>query len=187
MNVSDRIAYDVQCMREYFSQLFAFAASAAKPFVAGPSDAEVGTQFLPIGISHLVRPDMACNIYSLADFWLAGLCKHHQERGRLVRSFEAFKKDERKSSDLQRYRKYLTEIAGLDLTAAQPSFLRLDELREVRNTFIHGGGHATERKRTTITRLPGVSLQTSLVVVTDAFIWESLDHASQYLQTIATA
>ena len=189
MNVSDRIAYDVECMRDYFRQLIAFAQSAAKPFAPEPSGGQGSTQFLPIGITHLVRPDMACNVYSLSDFWLSCLCTYHQERGKLQVSFDAFKKFERKSkqNDLQRYRKYLTKVAGLNLTSAQSSFAHLDALREVRNTFIHGGGHAPEGKRAFIANIPGVSVQASLIVITEAFIWSSLDHASQYLQAVARA
>ena len=186
MNVSEQIDYDVQFMRAYFRQLFVFAESAASKtptLVEGSTT----TAFQPVGVSHLVRVDMACNVYSLADFWLANLCRHYHQRGRLSVSFDDFKKSERKSNDLQRYRKYLTKVVSLDLTSAQDDFRRLSALREVRNCLIHGRGHVTEKKRERIAQMPGVSLHMSLVVVSESFIWDSLSHASQYLQAVAQA
>ena len=187
MNITDRVAYDVECMREYFRQLFSFAESSAKPFV--PQSA-AGTQFLPLGIAHLVRPDMACNIYSLVDFWLVELCAYHQRRGNLLETFDKFKKTKKAKgevSDLHRYARYLSEIASLDLPAFQSSFDRLDALREVRNILIHAGGHVSDKKRTIIECIPETSIQTTLVIVTEPFIFQSLDHASQYLQAVAKA
>ena len=184
MNVSEQIDYDVQFMRAYFRQLFVFAESAASKT---PELTEGATAFQPVGVSHLVRVDMACNIYSLADFWLASLCRHYQERGRLSVSFDDFRKSERKSNEFQRYRKYLTKVVSLDLTSAQDSFRHLNALREVRNCLIHGGGHVAEKKREVLAQIPGISLNMSLVVVSESFIWESLTHASQYLQAVAQA
>lgn len=182
MSVSDRITYDVECMRDYFARLVAFAeASTQNP----PQPPAAGTKFLPRGIAYLVRPDMACNVYSLVDFWLAELCLYHQRKSGLSVTFEAFKVTEKKCSDLHRYKKYLTKVASIDLSAIQGSFNRIDSLRQVRNIFIHGGGHVPEKKRQAIAAIPDVSIQTSLVVVTDQFVWQSLDHASQYLLSVA--
>jgi hypothetical protein len=188
MNVSEQIDYDVQFMRAYFRQLFVFADSAASKtpeLIEGAPNSAFN--FQSVGVSHLVRVDMACNVYSLADFWLANLCTHYQQRGRLSVSFEDFRKSESKSNDLQRYRKYLTKVVSLDLTSAQDSFHQLNALREVRNCLIRSGGHVPEKKRKVLARIPGISLHMSLVVVSEAFIWESLDHASQYLQAVAEA
>jgi hypothetical protein len=184
MNIADRVAFDVECLRDYFARLLSFAEASSR---TPPPSHSSETQFLPLGIAYLVRPDMACNVYSLADFWLAELCLYHQRRRRLSPSFEDFKKVNRKSSDLARYKKYLTNIAGLDLSAVEVSFRGIDALRQVRNVFIHGGGHVPETKRRQIEGIPQVSLQASLVVVTDQFVWEALDHASQFLQAVARA
>lgn len=187
MNIADRIAYDIDCMREYFRQLFSFAKSSSKPFVPEPA---TGTPFMPGGVAHFVRPDMACNIYSLVDFWLSELCAYHQRRGNLSKTFEKFKNTEarkRKVSNLQIYAAYLSEIASLDLSSFQRSFDRLNELREVRNILIHAGGHVSDKKRSSIECIPEISIQGSLVVVTELFISQSLDHASQYLQAVAKA
>jgi hypothetical protein len=189
MNMADHIASDVECMRDYFTRLLAFAKASSRT----PSpDRAGGPQLLPFGIACFVRPDMACNVYSLVDFWLARLCLYHQPRGHLSPSFEDFKKDKRKRgrNDLQTYVKYLTKVARLDLSAEQPSFRHIDDLRVVRNVFMHAGGHVhllPDRMRERIERMPGVSLEMKLVVVPDQFIWQSLDHASQYLQAIARA
>jgi len=186
MNVSEQIDYDVQFMREYFRQLFVFAESAASKTPKLIEGATTST-FQPVDVSHLVHADMACNIYSLADFWLASLCRHYQQRGRLSVSFDDFRRSESKSNELQRYRKYLTKVVSLDLTSAQDDFRHLNALREVRNCLVHGGGHVAEKKRKLIAQIPGIALHMSLVVVSESFIWESLTHASQYLQAIAQA
>ena len=186
MNVADQIDHDVQFMRAYFRQLFVFADSAASKtsaFLEGTAS----SAFQPVGISHLVRQDMACNIYSLADFWLASLCTHYQQRGRLSVTFDEFRKAVRKSNDLLRYQKYLTKVVALDLSAARDSFRHLRALRQVRNCLVHGGGQVTEKQREVIAKIPGISLHRSLIVVSESFIWESLTHASQYLQAVAHA
>ena len=188
MSVSEHIDYDVQFMREYFRQLFVFAeAAGAKTLVPEFTEGGTSAAFLSTGVSHLVRPDMVCNVYSLVDYWLANLCKHYQQRGRLSVTFDDFRKTERKSNDLQRYRKYLTKVASLDLTLAQDSFRHLNALREVRNCLVHSGGHVPEKRRQVIAQIPGIELHMSLVVVSESFIWESLTHASQYLQAVAQA
>ena len=188
MGVSEHIDYDVHFMREYFRQLFVFAESAGAKTLA-PELTAGGTSavFLSTGVSHLVRPDMVCNIYSLVDYWLANLCKHYQQRGRLSVTFDDFRKRERRSNDLQRYRKYLTNVASLDLTLAQDSFRHLNALREVRNCLVQNGGRVPEKKREAIAQIPGIELHMSLVIVSESFIWESLAHASHYLQTVAQA
>lgn len=188
MNITDRVAYDIGCMREYFRQLFSFAESSGKSFVP---ESLTGTQFLPLGIAHLIRPDMACNIYSLVDFWLVELCAYHQRRGKLSEGFDKFKETKKKAkgerSDLHLYARYLCEIASLDLSECQSSFDHLDALREVRNILIHAGGHVPDKKRTIIERIPDISIQTSLVVITEPFMFQSLNHANQYLHGVANA
>jgi len=186
MSVADQIDYDVQFMHAYFRQLFVFADSAASKtseFLEGTAS----SAFQPVGISHLVRQDMVCNIYSLADFWLANLCTHYQQRGRLTVTFDEFRKAVRKSNDLLRYQRYLTRVVSLDLTSARDSFRHLQALRQVRNCLIHRGGQAPEKKREVIAKIPGISLHMSLVVVSESFIWGSLTHARQYLQAVAHA
>ena len=188
MNIADHIASNVECMRDYFTRLLAFAKASSRTLAPNRAG---GPQLLPFGIACFVRPDMACNVYNLVDFWLAQLCLHHQRRGHLSPSFESFKKDKReRGDDLRTYAKYLTKVARLDLSAEQPSFHCIDDLRVVRNVFLHAGGHVhllPDWKRERIEAMPGVSLEMTLVVVTDQFIWQSLDHASQYLQGIARA
>jgi hypothetical protein len=183
MSIVDRIAYDVECMRDYFTRLISFAEASAKNTPQSAAE----EQFLPRGIAYLVRPDMTCNVYSLADFWLAELCRYHQRLGGLSVTIDSFKKSEKKCNDLQRYEKYLTKIALIDLSAVRCSFSRIDSLRKVRNIFIHGGGHALDNKFQAIAATPDVSIQGSLVVVTDRFVWQSLDHVSRYLRYVAAA
>lgn len=188
MSISERVNYDVQRMREYFSQLIAFAESSAKSFVPPYSAGDNLSVYQPLNVTHLVRPDMVCNVYSLLDFWLQELCRYQHQRRTLSLTFSDFKKgDKSGTSDLERYRKYFINVAGVDLSAVHPSFQCLDVLRKVRNAFIHRGGHADESVGKVVAKTPGISLQTTLVVVSDRYIFESLDHASQFMQAIVQA
>src|SRR5438093_470224 len=82
MHVAGQIELHVHVVAAYYHQLVVYADSALAKRIA-PELTQRGTSptFLPVGLSHLVRQDMACNIYSLADFWLADLCRRYQQRG----------------------------------------------------------------------------------------------------------
>jgi hypothetical protein len=57
----------------------------------------------------------------------------------------------------------------------------------VRKIFVHVGGHVEEKKLQEISSIPDISVMGSLVLVSDDFIWNSLNHAQTYLVAVARA
>lgn len=182
MTISERIEFDVACLKEYFQKLFSLAESVSSFEGAPQTGDEPQELFVNHGVAAFVRPDMVCNIYSLVDFWLAELCRYHRQKGSLTLSHKDIK-----GSGLGAYHKYLTKVALLDLQAALPSLNHLHSLRKVRNFLIHGGGHVPEQKHSEIDNISGVSIQGSLLMIADVFVWDSLDHAKIYLCAVAQA
>jgi hypothetical protein len=180
--ITKRIEYDVKSLDTYFRQLFAMAqeASSQEPSSVATSDEP---EYFAHDVSAFIRPDMACNVYSLVDFWLAELCRFHMCKGHLALSY----KDIKGTNDLEAYHKYLTKVAALTLQAAQPSYDHLDNLRNVRNCLIHRGGHITPERRIEIETIPGITVSASLVIIADSFVWDSLNHAKAYLCAVAQA
>jgi hypothetical protein len=181
---SDRIDFDVQCLKSYFQLLFSLSEgnSEIKPILL--ENGEHIEQFVNHKVAAFIRPDMACNIYNLVDFWLAELCAFHKQKNNLPRSYKDIKG---KKGPFHDYHDYLTKVASLDLQAVLPSFDYLDALRKFRNCLVHGGAHVEEQKRQEIERIAGVSLYGSLIVLSDTFIWDSLNHARTYLCAVAQA
>jgi hypothetical protein len=92
MKISDRIDFDVQCLKDYFERLFLLAEETANvqppaldTIEFGPQFAtELAKQFVSESVAALIRPDMACNIYSFLEFWLTRLCSFHEDKRRLT-------------------------------------------------------------------------------------------------------
>ncbi len=183
MTFSESIELDVKCLRKYFERLFLMAEESRKTQPVMPVNDKEDAWFVGQNVTNFIRPDMVCNIYGLVDFWLARLCSFHKQKANLSLN----RSDIRGNSDLDAYHKYLTKVAVLDLQAVLPSFGHLESLRKVRNCFIHGGGHVEEEKLEKITSIDGISLMGSLVVISDDFIWNSLNHAQTYLVAAAKA
>jgi len=191
VKLSDQIDFEVQCLRDYFERLFLLANETSKIQPPFPSESdlakqfgtELAKQFVSDSVAAFIRPDMACNIYSLLDFWLTKLCSFHEGKRNLPLNHT----DIKGRTQLDAYHKYFTKVALLDLTAVLPSLECLNSLREVRNCVIHGGAHVSEAKRKRIETIPGISVVGSLVVISDDFIWDSLEHARTYLRAVATA
>ena len=181
MTITEQIEDDVKRLDTYFRQLFAMAQKASskeRSSVATSGEPE----YFAHDVAAFIRPDMACNVYGLADFWLAKLCCFHKRKGHLALSHQ----DIKGASKLEEYHKYLTKVAALTLQSAQPSYDHLDNLRKVRNCLIHGGGHIPEG-RSKIEQIPGITVSGSLVIVADSFVWDSLHHAKSYLCEVAQA
>lgn len=183
MTITDRIDFDVTCLTDYFQRLFSMGEEASKIKPAADTDGEDSEQFVNHSIAAFIRPAMACSIYGLLDFWLAKLCSFHQCKSNLPLNH----KDIKANSELRAYHKYLTKVALLDLRAVLPNLNHLDSLRKVRNCLIHGGAHVEEQNRQEIGNISGISVQGSLLVISDAFIWDSLDHVKTYLLAVARA
>ena len=128
---------------------------------------------------------MACNIYSLVDFWLSELCRFHERKHKLDLSV----KDIKAQNDFETYHKYLTKVASLSLQSVRVSHDHLNNLRKVRNCLIHAGSHVQQQQIAAIRQIPGIRVldSGSLIVIADSFIWDSLDHAKTYLCAVAEA
>ena len=187
MKMRARIDTDCRSMESYFKKLFAllqegrikdeFAPVEVYDYDANESQASYHR------FSHLVKPDMLMNIYSLVDFWLSEICEYHRGKGNL--SLRA--RDIKGENELQARHKYLTTYSGLNLDSVQESYKRLDDLRKVRNTFMHGGGHIPSSRETEFSSINGISLCGSLIVIDDDFIWGTLEHAKKFLQAAIRA
>jgi hypothetical protein len=93
------------------------------------------------------------------------------------------------NDDLHAYHKFLTKYACLNLSAADVSYARLQDLRMVRNKLMHYGGHLPDDERLIkrISAINGIALGGSLMVIDDSFVWEVLECARIYLCTAAQA
>ena len=187
MKLTARIDSDCRCIESYFRKLFVLLAEAqaedeAAPIELQDHDADE-SQATYHGFSHLIKPDMLMNIYSLVDYWLSEICEHHKKAHNLSLGF----RDIKGKSELQARHKYLTAYAGLDLSTVQDSYKQLDDLRKVRNTFMHGGGHVPTEKEKEFSAISGIALFGSLIVIENSFILETLEHAKTYLKAAVPA
>lgn len=184
MTITERIECDVQCLDAYFRKLFAMAKEASLQEPSAVDTSEASERFIAHSVTAFIRPDMVCNVYSLVDFWLPQLCSFHKHKNSLVLSY----KDIKGESDLDAYHKYLTKVAPLSLQNAQTSYDHLDNLRMVRNCYIHSGGHIKdEQQRIKFEQVSGITALGSLVTIADQFVWDSLNHAKVYLCAVAQA
>ena len=187
MKLTARIDKDCRCLDRYFHKLYVLLQEAlsednAAPLEAHDNDADE-SQATYHRISHLIKPDMLMNIYSLVDFWMNEICEYHRKQKQLSLGSKDIKGD----NELHARHKYLTAYAGLNLGNVQASYERLDELRRVRNTFTHGGGHVQSNKEADFSAIDGIVLSGSLIGIKDSFIWSALEHAKKYLQAAARA
>ena len=87
MKLTARIDTDCRCMNSYFHKLFvllreARAEDELAPIEAHDYDADE-SQATYHGFSHLVKPDMLMNIYSLVDYWINEICEYHRRKQKL--------------------------------------------------------------------------------------------------------
>lgn len=187
MKYTASIDSDCKCLNRYFHKLFAIlqesrAEDRVAPIEAYDADADE-YQATYHRISHFIKPDMVMNIYSLIDFWMKGICGYQKAKKKLSLSY----RDIKGKNELDAYQKYLTEYAGIDLTTVQTSYKHLDNLRKVRNLFIHSGGHVPSKGEREFSGIDGVALDGTLIVIEDSFIWAALDHTKTYLQAAVQA
>jgi len=191
MNLIQQIDFDVECLTDYFQRLFVLAGETSKLHRPTPDPllirkqfvAELAKQLVLDNVSAFIRPDMTGNVYNFLDFRLAKLCDLQQQKRNLALSY----RDIKGKNGLDQYHKYLTKVALLDLNSAMPSLKHLHGLRIVRNHFTHDGGHVSDERSSELEKISGVTLCGSRIVVSDAFIWDSLRHAQSYLHVVALA
>ncbi|QOR62813.1 hypothetical protein ACM66Z_04950 [Sulfurovum sp. ST-21] len=187
MKLIAQIDMDCQQMDRYFHKLFIMLQEARAddkdaPIEVHDYDANF-SQATYHSISHFIKPDMIMNIYSLIDFWMDKICEYQRKK----KNLSLGSKDIKGKSELHARHKYLTAYANLNLSSVQDSYKRLDELRKVRNTFIHGGGHVPGDREREFSAITGIVLSGSLINIDDSFIWSTLEHAKKYLQTAILA
>src|SRR5205085_339814 len=146
MTLTAQIDSDCKSLNRYFHRLFellqeAIAEDKAAPMEVEDADADE-SQATYHRFTHLLKPDMVMNIYSLVDFWMKQICMYQKTKNNLSLSYT----DIKGNNDLHAYQKYLAIYAGLDISAAQVSYRQLDNLRKVRNQFIHSGGHVRDEQ-----------------------------------------
>lgn len=189
MTMSARIDDDCRSMTRYFQRLFELLRDTTVEEQVAPIEAEdmaaLESQKTYHPISHLIKPAMLMNIYGLVDFWLKEICKYQRQKNELSLGYSDIKGND----DLHAYHKYLTKYASLNLTAADVSYERLQDLRVVRNQLIHHGGHVRDDDRLIkrISKINGISLPGSLMVIDDSFVWDMSECAKVYLCTAAQA
>lgn len=185
MTISARIDSDFKSLESYFRRLFELRDELVKrenmfPIVAYDVEAEE-SQAKHFYASHLIKPDMIIGIYSCFEFWIRSLCDFHKLKSNLLLSY----KDIRGKHDLDAYRKYLTLVAGLELDPIKSTYERLDDLRKVRNAVVHSGGHIEKERATELSRIEGISIAGSLVVISDEFVKDLLIHAKDFATYVA--
>ena len=174
-------------MESYFHKLFVLLEEARAEDEAAPIEAhDYGadeSQATYHGFSHFIKPDMLMNIYSLVDFWMNEICEYHGKK----KNLSLGSRDIKGKNELQARHKYLSTYAGLNLSTVQVSYKRLDDLRKVRNTFMHGGGHVPSDRELEFSAIDGIVLSGSLIGIENNFIWSTLEHAKKYLQAAVLA
>lgn len=174
-------------MDSYFHKLFVLLREAqtedeAAPIEAHDYDANE-SRATHHGFSHLIKPDMLMNIYSLVDFWMNEICEYHRKKKNLSLS----SRDIKGKNKLQARHKYLSAYAGFNLSNVQDSYKQIDDLRNVRNIFMHGGGHVPSNRIAEFSAINGIVLSGSLICIEDSFIWDTLTHDKKYLQAAVLA
>jgi len=177
----DQITEDSLCLKHYFEKKFVLLAEAKSveaemPMVVRDNAAPYNPR---VQISHLIKPDMLINIYSLFDYWAKRVCNHKKQTCGLELGW----KDIKGNNDLHIYHKYLSKYAGMNLTHLDSEYQGIDNLRKIRNYFIHQGGHVLDEGE--LKNIQWVSLNLGVIVIQDEFVWHCLEHARKYLVGIA--
>ena len=187
MKLTARIDADIKSLESYFHRLLKVLDEASLESASAPLEAQDAesdeSQATYHRFDHFIKPDMLINIYNLLDFWLKEICRYHKFKNKLNLEY----KDIKGNNELHTYKKYLTEYVGLDLSIADDSYKHLDELRKIRNVFIHSGGHIPENKEEEFSKFDGIIIHASLIVVEEKYIWKMLGYTKSFLLTAANA
>jgi len=189
MQITKALDRDCKCLRSYFHKKFelmqlAFDEERSAPIVIEDADADE-SQAVYHEFSHFILPDMVINTYSLLEWWLRKICDVQKVRKGLDKHCENLKR-EKSESDIDKYHRYLTQYAQIDLDKVENSRIKLDSLRRVRNRFIHHGGDIPSNdidKYSCIDGICVISLSSSIsyLSIENDFIWDMLDHVQKYL------
>jgi hypothetical protein len=183
MNLAMQIDMDCKSLNNYFGKLFKLLDESKveernyTPVSYDVESSEYGSPHLPF--THLIKPDMLSNIYCLVDYYSKQICDIQKK----TKNLKLASKDIKGDNDLHTRYKYLTNYVGLDLTNAKSSYDHLNFVREIRNHLVHKGGHVVDLELSRrIEANSGVLLSSSLILIEDEFIWNSLEHAKNFLK-----
>jgi hypothetical protein len=187
MKLTVQIDSDCKCMERYFHKLLHLLKESQEEEALTSievHDANADESLAKYhGFSHLIKPDMVINIYSLVDYWINQICEHQRK----CKNLSLTAKDIKGDGELDARHKYLTKYAALKLDEVKDSYIHLDQLRMVRNKYIHGGGHINSKEETKFSAIDGIVIFGSLIVIKEDFIWSQLGHAKKYLLVAARA
>jgi len=182
MKLTAQIDSDCKCMKNYFTNLLKLLnesreAEALSPTELYDLDADE-SQSKYHGFSHFIKPDMVINIYSLVDYWMTSICEYHRKSRQLSLKIT----DIKGHGDLDARHKYLTKYANINLDGVKDSYKHLGQLRKIRNKFIHGGGHInSDKEDREFSKINGITISGTLIIIEESFIWSKLYHAQKYL------
>lgn len=181
MKLTNSLDADIKGITRYFEKMFELLQAARAEDSVAPIEVQDmyadESQLTYHRFSHHIKPDMVSNVFSLVEWWMRKVCEHHRLQKNLPLSY----RDIKGNNNLDAWHKYLTVYVGLDLTSVNSSYKKLDNLRKVRNQFIHGGGHVPPDKEKEFAAISGISLSMLLIGIEDRFIWDSLDHTKKYI------
>lgn len=185
MKLTAQIDSSCKSMENYFNKLFAVYYDATKeesqtPLEVQDLDSEL-SQAQYHGFSHLIKPGMVIDSYSLLEFWLIKLCDTYKNLHNLSLPWW----DAKGRDDLKCMHNYLIQHAGINLDAVKNNYTCINQLRIVRNVLVHSGGHVKQSLEPKFKHIQGVSLCLSYIVVKDEFVYSSLDNVRTYLLAAA--
>ena len=184
MKIAHEIDLGCDGLKRYFEKLFIVlkeesALTQIEYAKTTSYDLETKPELFPSFVNH-VKPDMVLNMYGFFEFWIQEICEQHRRANNLKLSH----RDIKGKSDLATYHKYLTEYLELDLSHVATNYQELDLMRKLRNRLIHNGGHAPadEAQRNEISRIEGIVVHVTLILIKDSYIWKSLENVRTYLK-----
>ncbi len=158
----DQVECEMESLRDSFKQLLSLEAKVSK---MGP-----------------VRPYILWWLNSVVLYRLAELCDFQKRTKKLT----VDPRDARQPG-LNAYHDYLTKVACLDLKSVVPSINHLRRVHNLLKYIAHAGGSFPEQHQRELETIDGIHFDGLLIVISDGFIWESVDHAKKYLQAVTRA
>lgn len=187
MKIATLIDSDYKSLKRYFGKLFEVMEEEVEnkknaPLQAMDADDEEFPESF-FRFNHFIKPDMLINIYSYLDFWLDRLSKYHKRRLKLSLGF----KDIRGNNDLDAYKKYFSQYCGLKLEDINSIYTKLDDLRIIRNRLIHNGGFVEDGDEVKFKKIKDIKIHSSLIIISDDYVWNTLEYVKDFLLKIAKA
>lgn len=183
--IEAHIDLDYKNLKKYFEEMFKVLENAEKEEGNMPEVYDADTVSFPATytrISHLIKPDMVINIYSYLEFWLQKISSMIKEQDALKLSLH----DVKGKNDFHKYRIYIEKYAGLEYDESlEKLYDDMDNLRLIRNKFIHNGGYIKDNEQNKINDIEYISVSYSnVIVIKKEYIYFTLECAKNYLLCI---